>query len=128
MIKTIEFLPDHSIQFDVSCQYPVALMDEKPFRDLIENIYPLFVRCIELNIEIIKLEKERSKFLLDVSRKKFTERIKTLRDELSDVEKNMNKDLSPYFWCCDIGSPNPKLGKTPRKHYVFYLDKLDGYY
>lgn len=124
MIETIEFTPMEPVDFDISCKYPEEIMLEKP--DLLDGMHPLFVRYIELHKQIDILIEERYKFLLDITKNKFTKEINKLEAELREVEKSMNKDLSPYFWMCTIGEDKHKWIKRPRNHYIFYLDKLNG--
>ena len=125
-MEIIEFTPMKPVDFDISCRYPEEIMLEKP--DLLDDIYPLFVRYIELHKEIDGQIRIRDGLLLDVSKCKFTKEINKLDEELREVEKSMNKDLSPYFWMCTIGEDKHKWLKKPRTHYMFYLDKLNGDY
>lgn len=125
-METIEFMPIEPVDFDISCKYPEEIMLEKP--DLLDGIYPLFVRYIELHKELDEQIRIKDRFLLDASKHKFTINIKGLEAELREVEKSMNKDLSPYFWMCTIGEDKHKWLKKSKTHYIFYLNKFNGDY
>ena len=125
-IKNLNYFYMHNFDLKrptIAAFYPSSLSSEPILKENLEHIGEYVYKYIEYMNKRCLLEEERDQAVFDVNKWSYSAKIKCYTDLMSDLSKDMNKNIAPYYWRIIKGIDELIMDKWVKADYGLFLEK-----